>query len=94
MAQAVQFQINLRGGADILRRNEKLQSLEQNLIQKIKSQVEASFLQDFGFQGKFDISGFMTDRISFQIHGADAKTKTVLQRNPKWIDQFTGNIRA
>lgn len=88
----VQFLINVKGGENILKRNEKLQTLEQETIQKIKSQVEASFLQSFGFIGKFDVAAFMTDRISFQIHGADAKTKATLVKNPKWLGQFINGI--
>lgn len=89
---SVKFVINLKGGEDILKRNDKLQALEQNAIQKIKSQVEAGFLQQFGFAGKFEVSAFMTDRISFQVHGADSKTKATLAKNPKWLEQYSNSI--
>ena len=92
MASNVQFLLNVKGGEEILRRNQKLQTLEQDTIEKIRNQAEASFMQTFGFAGKFDISFFMTDRISFQIHGSDKETKAILAKNPKWLDQFTKSV--
>lgn len=92
MASSVQFLVNMKGGEDILQRNDKLQALEQDTIQKIRNQAEAGFLQTFGFPGKFDISFFMTNRMNFQIHGADAKTKATLAKNPKWLEQFAKSV--
>lgn len=92
MGSSVNFLINIKGGENILKRNEKLQALEQDAIQKIKSQAESSFMQTFGFNGKFEVSFFMTDRISFQIHGADARTKATLAKNPKWLGQFINSV--
>ena len=86
------FLINLKGGEAILQHNQKLQTIEQDFIEKIKSQAEANFLQSFGFQGKFEVSFFMTDRISFKVHGADGKTIATLEKNPKWLDQFTKSV--
>ena len=88
----VRFLLNIKGGEEILKQNQKLQSLEQDTIEKIRSQAEAGFMQAFGFAGKFDISFFMTDRISFQIHGADARTKATLAKNPKWLEQFANSV--
>ena len=80
-------------GDSILKNNTKLQSLEQHAIQSALSAAEAQFLSQFGFQGKFEIQGFVTNRYNFKLVAADRRTAAVLKKHPGWLSKFVDNMK-
>ena len=77
-----------------------ISKIEQQEIMNILSRVEASFLQEFGFKGKFEVKSITTSgvfkkgsslhggRTSWRIVAADAKTTAILKRQPGWLAKF------
>ena len=94
MANRIRIYLDNDGVADILRYNPQLESMERNEMESRLSQIQAAFLQNFGFQGRFEIQAVQTrpgrthGRLSYRIRAADAKTNVALARNPGWIGQF------
>lgn len=89
----VKFTINIAGGADILKNNQALQSLQSEAMERILGVIEAQFFQTFGADGHFQIVDFTTDRSSVKIQAADAGTGAILKANPRWLDQFIDNMK-
>lgn len=89
----VKFILNIAGGADILKNNTALQSMEDAALNSVLGDIEAQFFQTFGVEGKFQVADFTTDRSSAKIQAADARTGAVLKANPRWLDQFTDNMK-
>ncbi len=77
----------------ILVNNGQLQSLERSVAELILSEAAAQFFQTFGIEGKFELTGFTTDRSTYKISAADAATGAILKANPKWLDQFTDSVK-
>lgn len=86
------------GLADLMQSDE-ISKAEQQAIMSRFSQVQARFLQEFGFQGKFEVKSVTTSkafrrgtyhggRTSWRIVAADAKTTSALKRKPGWMSQF------
>lgn len=69
-----------------------MSQLEQQIMTQKLSQVEASFLQQFGFNGSFTIKAVTTNsrrgRITYRIIATDAKTTATLKRQPGWLAKF------
>lgn len=81
-------------GNDILKGNQKLKDMERNAIQHALNNVEAQFMQQFGFQGKFEVKYDPTKyRSRFRLIAADARTTAVLKKNPGWLKQFANNMK-
>ena len=93
MANDITFKLDQSGVAEILKRNSDLQNLMSMAIEGTVSIVEAQFFQDFGVNGHFEVVGFTTDRSSYKIQASDKKTAYILKSKPKWLDQFTDNIK-
>lgn len=89
----VKFIVNISGGAEILKKNQALQSIQDEVMQSLLQIVEAQFFQEFGVPGSFTIVDFTTDRYSVKISAADANTSRILLANPKWLNQFMQNIK-
>lgn len=89
----VTFALDTSGGADILRNNQELQSLQDGALESLLQVIQAQFFQEFGVLGVFTITDFMTDRYNVKISAADPNTARVLLANPKWLDQFIQNIK-
>lgn len=78
----------------------KISTMEQDLIMKKLDEVKASFLQEFGFEGKFSVEQRRTSgtsrikgklhagRTSWRIRADDARTVAVLKRQPGWLSRF------
>ena len=65
---------------------------EMNAMAGIIGTIRSQFFQQFGFEGKFEMEFFTTDRSSVKITAADARTAKTLQSYPKWMAQFLDNI--
>lgn len=89
----VTFKLNQSGGAEILRRNEKIQQLERTAFSGVLTNIEAQFFQTFGVEGKFEIVEFETDRHNIKIQAADKPTGAILKANPGWLATFIPNIQ-
>lgn len=87
-------------GLQELMQSEKVSKIEQQEIMNRLSNIQASFLQRFGFEGKFEVKSVTTSKVirsSGQFHGgrtswrivaADARTTAVLKREPGWLAKF------
>lgn len=66
--------------------------MEQQIMMSKLSQVQAEFLQHFGFEGKFEIKKVDTNsnrsRTAFRIKASDSKTGAALKREPGWLGKF------
>lgn len=89
---SVKFQLDYSGGMDLLTNNPKLKNIQYSLMESILPAIEAQFFQEFGVEGKFEISDFVTDRYGVKIYAANKLTSTVLAKNPKWLNQFITNL--
>lgn len=89
----VQFRLARSGGREILTENNTLKNVAWEAIKTQLPVIEAQFFQQFGFEGRFVVSDFITDRYSAKIAAADVRTAAILKKNPKWLDQFTQNIK-
>lgn len=86
----------------IYQSNKKLQSLERDVMERALSEVRAAFLQEFGFEGSFNLS-FQWNKVGgkgaqyipggvrpvYKIRAADAATAATLKRHPGWLDKFS-----
>lgn len=80
--------------------SDKISTMEQDLIMKKLDEVKASFLQEFGFEGRFSVEQIRTSgtrringklhsgRTSWRIRADDARTTAVLKRQPGWLSRF------
>ena len=78
----------------------EIASLEQEIMMRKKSEIEAAFLQKFGVPGAFKISVVRTSnktwnggkyyggRVIYRVIPDSAKTYALLRKVPGWIDQF------
>lgn len=82
---------NEQGFRDIMKGN-AISTLEQDIMMQKLNQIQAEFLQRFGFEGKFEVKKVDTNskrsRTSFRIVASDAKTATALKREPGWLAKF------
>ena len=73
-------------------KGEGIASIEQDIMMKKLNQIQAEFLQRFGFAGKFELKKVDTrsrrSRISFRVVAADARTTAALKREPGWLAHF------
>ena len=73
-------------------KGQPIANLEQQIMMQKLSQVQAEFLQTFGFQGKFEIRRVDTksrrSRTSFRIVATDARTTAALKKQPGWLARF------
>lgn len=87
-------------GLQELMQSEKVSKIEQQEIMNRLSNIQASFLQRFGFEGKFEVKSVTTSgviksggqfhggRTSWRIVAADARTTAALKREPGWLAKF------
>lgn len=73
-------------------KGEGIASIEQDIMMKKLNQIQAEFLQRFGFAGKFELKKVDTrsrrSRTSFRVVAADARTTAALKREPGWLAHF------
>ena len=69
-----------------------ISQIEQQIMTRKLSQIKADFLQQFGFEGQFDIKAVTTNsrrsRITYRIVPANARTTAALKRQPGWIAKY------
>ena len=97
----IKFYLEQQGVQQVIYNNAKLESLERQVIEGAKSQVEAAFLRDFGTVGHFEIKFVRTKvggkgaayvngtRPVYRLVPADAGTTTLLKKQPRWLEQFS-----
>lgn len=89
----------------IYNNNTSLESLERQVIENAKSEVEAAFLRDFGVPGSFEIKFIRTKvggkgaayvngtRPTYRLEPADKRTSEFLKKQPLWLAQFSRNAK-
>lgn len=91
MAHKIGIYYDQNGLREIMKGPE-IADLEQNLMMTKLSQVQAEFLQTFGFEGSFVIKKVDTNskrsRTTFRIVANDARTTAILKRQPGWLAKF------
>lgn len=92
MTSLIGFLADLKGGQKILKDNAQIKNIEEDKIKSLHSRIQAQFLQEFGFEGDFNVQSFYTDRINFKISAGDQKTGATLKRNPKWLAKFIDEL--
>lgn len=87
-------------GLQELMQSEKISKMEQQIIMNKLSEIQASFLQKYGFEGRFEVKSVTTSgviksggqfhggRTSWRIVAADKKTTAALKREPGWLGKF------
>jgi len=83
---------NSEAGKQILRGNSSLQQMQNTAFNGLLGTVTAQFFQQFGFEGKFEVVGFTTDRSSVKIQASDKRTAGALKSQPGWLATFSDNI--
>lgn len=87
--------LNDKGVQDILVHNNKLEAMEQEIMTRRLSEIQASFFQQFGVEGSFELKAVQTrpsqsgNRIAFRIVASNAQTQAILRQNPGWLGQFS-----
>ena len=94
MANNIKIWLNDEGVGQILRYNDKLESIEREEIERMLSQIKSEFLMTFGFDGNFAIQAVQTrpgkshGRLSYRIVANDSRTGAVLKNNQGWLAKF------
>ncbi len=87
----VSIYYNEQGFRDIMK-GKPISDIEQDIMMSRLNQVQAEFLQRFGFEGKFELKKVDTQskrsRTTFRIVSADARTTAALSREPGWLAKF------
>lgn len=91
MAHKVGIYYNEPGIRQIMKGHE-ISQLEQQMMTQKLSQVKAEFLQQFGFEGQFELKAVTTNsrrsRVTYRIVAANAHTGAALKRQPGWLGKF------
>lgn len=73
-------------------KGEAISSLEQDIMMKKLSQIQAEFLQHFGFVGRFEVKRKETrsrrSRVAYRVVAADGRTTAALKKEPGWLAKF------
>lgn len=89
MDKAVRFYLDRPGTKEVVLNGSGVKKLEQEYMQKRLSEIEAAFLQKFGFNGTFELQYTPTRfRSAWRIRAADGRTGAALMREPGWLAQF------
>ena len=91
MAHKVGIYYNEPGLREIMKGHE-ISQLEQQMMAQKLSQIKAEFLQQFGFEGQFELKAVTTNsrrsRITYRIVPVNARTTAALKRQPGWLGKF------
>lgn len=90
MAKETNFYLDTAGTHEvILLGNDKLEKLEYEYMHNVLAQIQAEFLQTFGFTGDFELSYQPTRlRSAYRIRSASARTTRALNKQPGWLGKF------
>ena len=82
---------NEQGLRDIMKGN-AISTIEQDIMMRKLNQIQAEFLQRFGFEGKFEVKRVDTNskrsRTTYRIVTSDSRTTAVLKKKPGWLAKF------
>lgn len=82
---------NEQGLRDIMKGN-AISTIEQDIMMRKLNQIQAEFLQRFGFEGKFEVKRVDTNskrsRTTYRIVTSDSRTTAVLKKEPGWLAKF------
>ena len=87
------FKLNRAGGADILRNNPTLASLQTSAMQQVLADVQAQFFQTFGVEGHFELRQTLGDRRGVTLVPTSKQTRAVLNTHPGWLSTYMNNIK-
>lgn len=79
-------------GDQLIRGNEKMQSIQTGAMSSLLATVTAQFFQEFGFEGSFTLKEYSTDRFNVKLAAGDKRTAGALKASPGWLNQFVDNI--
>lgn len=90
MSDRIKFWLDRPGaGEEILKGNSKVKKLEQKVMEDALSEIQAEFLTEFGFEGRFELQFKPTSlRSAYRIRAADKRTGAILKAHPLWLDKF------
>jgi len=79
-------------GLRAIMKGTRIGQIEQEIMTKKLAQIQAEFLQAFGFQGAFELKAVTTNsrrsRVTYRIVAANARTGAALKRQPNWLSKF------
>lgn len=82
---------NEQGLRDIMKGN-AISTIEQDIMMRKLNQIQAEFLQRFGFEGKFEVKRVDTNskrsRTTYRIVTSDSHTAAALKKEPGWLAKF------
>lgn len=91
MAHKIGIYYDEHGLREIMKGHE-MSKIEEEIMTKKLSQVKAEFLQQFGFEGQFELKAVTTNskrsRITYRIVTASPRTTATLKKNPGWLGKF------
>ena len=75
-----------------LMKGPEIAKLEQEMMMSKLNEVQAAFLQEFGFQGSFEVQRVDTQskrsRTTYRIVASDKRTGATLKSNSGWLGKF------
>lgn len=73
-------------------KGKEISEMEQDMMMSRLNQIEAEFLQRFGFEGAFELKRVDTNsnrsRTTYRIVAANSRTTNALKREPGWLGKF------
>lgn len=73
-------------------KGKEISEMEQDMMMSRLNQIEAEFLQRFGFEGAFELKRVDTNsnrsRTTYRIIAANGRTTNALKREPGWLGKF------
>ena len=88
----VEFLLDRTGG-EIVLRSDDLVVLEHTAVSGIMATISSQFFHEFGFEGKFEVKDWTTNRVHTIVKGADRRTTAALKTRPGWLATFMDNLQ-
>lgn len=89
MDKLVKFHLDRAGVSQVILYGAGAKKFEKEYMEKRRSEIEAAFLQKFGFSGNFELQYTPSrDRSAWRVRAADGRTNAALKREPGWLAQF------
>lgn len=70
----------------------EISHMEQQIMMQKLNQIQAEFLQHFGFVGRFEVKRKETrsrrSRVAYRVVAADGRTTAALKKEPGWLAKF------
>ncbi len=89
MSESTKFWLDIDNTRSEILFSPKISEIEVEYMQSLMSQIEAEFLQTFGFKGDFRLVHRPTKtRERYSIESASSKTTRTLNKNPGWLGKF------